>query len=342
MNSPQPLTLEEMQAKVRSAEPECFCAEHNNGADIMVRIPNSGKLNRIAQGHTANDAWIAAYQILFPSAAVSIPSHTGSEHPLNVSMRIPSVGWGDDEKVVRAAVPGAHAKHGMFGKIAVVSPTITALEPNRSFTGWCEGGADEAWRRARKHPVVQAFERKWNPEYQGGTDAVRDESVLERPAIPVEVAMAQEIAERGAFSDIGERLRFQEWARPNGIDTAMMNGDYADIQTFKMYKAWQARASLDTRGETRDVDGLKVCDTTSTPRRPRTDCGCDTYPENLGPCKQFMEGARQNQCSYCCHTQNCHIAADYGIDLKNLPNISAAPPVAAPAPRADVQSTIGE
>lgn len=68
-----------------------------------------------------------------------------------------------------------------------------------------------------------------------------------------------------------------------------------------------------------------LCDTTMTPRNPRTDCGCDTYAENLGPCDTFCEGSEGN-CAYCDHSQNCHLAAAYGLDLKNLPELPQEPP----------------
>jgi hypothetical protein len=51
---------------------------------------------------------------------------------------------------------------------------------------------------------------------------------------------------------------------------------------------------------------LPVCETTMTPRLPRELCGnCGTYPDNLGPCASFEEGAN-GRCVYCDHALACH------------------------------------
>jgi len=52
--------------------------------------------------------------------------------------------------------------------------------------------------------------------------------------------------------------------------------------------------------------GKPLCDTTMTPRNPRTNCACSTYPENLGPCDDFLEGGRSDYCVYCDHLKACH------------------------------------
>lgn len=54
------------------------------------------------------------------------------------------------------------------------------------------------------------------------------------------------------------------------------------------------------------IKGLKpLCDTTMTPRNPRTSCDCATYEENMGPCDTFDVGENGN-CVYCDHAQRCH------------------------------------
>lgn len=53
------------------------------------------------------------------------------------------------------------------------------------------------------------------------------------------------------------------------------------------------------------MDKMTVCETTMTPRFPRANCECDTYPENLGPCAVFEKGDNGN-CVYCDHNEECH------------------------------------
>lgn len=48
-----------------------------------------------------------------------------------------------------------------------------------------------------------------------------------------------------------------------------------------------------------------LCDTTQTPRNPRANCDCDTYPENLGSCDEFEKG-QNGSCVYCDHAEGCH------------------------------------
>lgn len=50
------------------------------------------------------------------------------------------------------------------------------------------------------------------------------------------------------------------------------------------------------------------CATTLTERFVNLDCTCDTYPDNLGPCKGYEEGGRVGHCVYCDHTPACHLA----------------------------------
>ena len=58
--------------------------------------------------------------------------------------------------------------------------------------------------------------------------------------------------------------------------------------------------------------GLPLCETTGTPRLPISFCikqrwggNCNTYPDNLGPCEEFEEGAN-GRCVYCDHALLCH------------------------------------
>jgi len=53
-------------------------------------------------------------------------------------------------------------------------------------------------------------------------------------------------------------------------------------------------------------EGMVRCDTTLTLRHPRTDCSCNTYPDNLGPCVEFMGGAFPGHCVFCDHEEPCH------------------------------------
>lgn len=50
-----------------------------------------------------------------------------------------------------------------------------------------------------------------------------------------------------------------------------------------------------------------LCETTLTERFKFDGCRCDVtaYPENLGPCKTFEEGA-SGRCVYCEHSLVCH------------------------------------
>jgi hypothetical protein len=51
-----------------------------------------------------------------------------------------------------------------------------------------------------------------------------------------------------------------------------------------------------------------ICETTLTERFALPECGCGTYPENLGPCKTFEPGANPERCVYCDHKIECHRA----------------------------------
>lgn len=57
-------------------------------------------------------------------------------------------------------------------------------------------------------------------------------------------------------------------------------------------------------------DELPLCDTTLTPRHPRTNCGCDTYVENMGPCAVagYLVGMN-GKCVFCDHEEECHARA---------------------------------
>ena len=58
---------------------------------------------------------------------------------------------------------------------------------------------------------------------------------------------------------------------------------------------------------TTNEDGSGICETTLTPRLPRSMCkGCGTYEGNLGPCTTWLEGAEQGRCAYCDHKLVCH------------------------------------
>lgn len=48
------------------------------------------------------------------------------------------------------------------------------------------------------------------------------------------------------------------------------------------------------------------CETTMTTRFQISDCGCGTYPDNLGPCETFSTGADVTRCVYCDHYGECH------------------------------------
>ena len=55
-----------------------------------------------------------------------------------------------------------------------------------------------------------------------------------------------------------------------------------------------------------------ICDTTMTKRYENPFCHCPTYPENLGPCKDFEEGSN-GRCVYCDHKVECHIQLEASI-----------------------------
>ena len=68
---------------------------------------------------------------------------------------------------------------------------------------------------------------------------------------------------------------------------------------------------------------LPICDTTLTPRLPVTFCinsrlesGCDTYPDNLGPCETF-EAGKNGRCVYCDHSILCHPIASRGKMIRS-------------------------
>ena len=47
------------------------------------------------------------------------------------------------------------------------------------------------------------------------------------------------------------------------------------------------------------------CGTTLTERFFNPNCICDTYPDNLGPCKTYVLGGN-GRCCYCDHKKSCH------------------------------------
>lgn len=47
-----------------------------------------------------------------------------------------------------------------------------------------------------------------------------------------------------------------------------------------------------------------LCETTSTERFNNPNCKCPTYPANLGPCKEHLEGIK-GRCIYCDHLLTC-------------------------------------
>lgn len=47
------------------------------------------------------------------------------------------------------------------------------------------------------------------------------------------------------------------------------------------------------------------CETTLTERFVNPECRCPTYPDNLGPCATFEQGAN-GRCVYCDHLECCH------------------------------------
>lgn len=47
------------------------------------------------------------------------------------------------------------------------------------------------------------------------------------------------------------------------------------------------------------------CEITLTERFENEDCRCPTYPGNLGPCTDHLEGAN-GRCTYCDHELLCH------------------------------------
>ena len=59
-----------------------------------------------------------------------------------------------------------------------------------------------------------------------------------------------------------------------------------------------------------------VCDTTCAVRFAVTDCQCDTYPDNLGPCSCYVKGAG-GACAYCDHDSSCHRLVR-GVDLEAM------------------------
>ena len=58
------------------------------------------------------------------------------------------------------------------------------------------------------------------------------------------------------------------------------------------------------------------CEITLTERFDNPECACNTYPDNLGPCKTFKAGSNGN-CVYCDHNEECHISL--------LANLSGSP-----------------
>lgn len=61
------------------------------------------------------------------------------------------------------------------------------------------------------------------------------------------------------------------------------------------------------RKERTEMDENQLCDTTETPRASTTLCqACETYENNLGPCKEFEMGMN-GRCVYCDHDMRCHL-----------------------------------
>ncbi len=54
-----------------------------------------------------------------------------------------------------------------------------------------------------------------------------------------------------------------------------------------------------------DGDAQGKCETTLTERFFLRDCGCGTYPGNLGPCTTWLDNGKV-RCTYCDHGPNCH------------------------------------
>lgn len=48
-----------------------------------------------------------------------------------------------------------------------------------------------------------------------------------------------------------------------------------------------------------------LCDTTQTERFYMPGCRCETYKDNLGPCRTFEKGD-SGRCAFCDHELNCH------------------------------------
>ena len=86
-------------------------------------------------------------------------------------------------------------------------------------------------------------------------------------------------------------------------------GDYLHRRvtyTMRLATAIDKLQALYTEHST-DTEG--VCETTSTERFVNLNCKCDTYPDNLGPCKDFEVGAN-GRCVYCDHNLECHHSTD--------------------------------
>lgn len=67
---------------------------------------------------------------------------------------------------------------------------------------------------------------------------------------------------------------------------------------------------------------LPMCNTTMTPRLPRTNCECDTYPTNLGPCIQMGELGTEGKCPYCDHLPKCHLREVFRLGWQAAPSSS--------------------
>lgn len=83
--------------------------------------------------------------------------------------------WTDDEAVVRKAVPGCHLIRG-----AVCPVNAAIMSRGKCLHGMWRNGDEAAWKAARQHPTVQAYERAHRPQQAGWQAARERHEVAER------------------------------------------------------------------------------------------------------------------------------------------------------------------
>jgi NTP pyrophosphatase (non-canonical NTP hydrolase) len=136
---------------------------------------------------------------------------------------------------------------------------------------------------------------------------------------------AAEVAQAAGVNEhLAHSLLYYVWSRPAGQlgqeiggvgVTVLALAHAAGLSAEEEEKREVARilskplSHFRERNKAKNDIGLTLCDTTSTPRRPRGWCSCGTS-DDLGPCVSFEKGSLDEFCVYCNHTFGCHTRAN--------------------------------